>query len=328
MADRYLLRYHLGHAYIIDVSQSVEHDHPSSFDFLRSDIKNLDDFFKKRSGGEVRTLGIRGTFDFIVNERVTMRGSSDTGPDPMTQTEEELKDVVRNWLDAGVGLQEDSSKPVTRAGGTAPTPSATSLAQDDAVFMSSYIPRNLGEVYDPERDIDRINKGQGEDLIYAGITGLNTQANAKGKADDAPVTKEESKVAESAAERSRRPSVKSVRFEDEQEESESEDSDDDELERRPRGFRHEDKEAKKVRMSNWVLKPALTRRACRSAKRPSRRKTERSGSPRCPRRRSRERSRRARRESSCALCISSWSSPDRSIPQLFQFHAGGRWPSL
>jgi RIO kinase 1 len=27
--------------YVIDVSQSVEHDHPRSFDFLRSDIKNI-----------------------------------------------------------------------------------------------------------------------------------------------------------------------------------------------------------------------------------------------------------------------------------------------
>jgi len=27
--------------YVIDVSQSVEHDHPRSFDFLRSDIKNV-----------------------------------------------------------------------------------------------------------------------------------------------------------------------------------------------------------------------------------------------------------------------------------------------
>jgi RIO kinase 1 len=174
-----------------------------------------------------------------------MRGSTDPGPDPMAQTEEELKEVVRNWLDAG--LQEDSSKLETPVGGAASTPSATSLAQDDAVFMSSYIPRNLGEVYDPERDIDRINKGQGEDLIYAGITGLNTQANGKGKAAEAPASKE-GQEAESVAERSRRPSVKSVRFEDEQEESEdgSEDSDDDESERKPRGFRHEDKEAKKV----------------------------------------------------------------------------------
>lgn len=265
-------RYHLGHAYIIDVSQSVEHDHPSSFDFLRSDIKNLDDFFKKRSGGEVRTLGIRGTFDFIVNERVTLRGSSDPGPDPMQQTEEELKEVVRNWLDAGVGLQDDSSKLETPSadGATSTSNAATSLAQDDAVFMSSYIPRNLGEVYDPERDIDRINKGQGEDLIYAGITGLNTQANGKGKSGDAPASKEEGQMAEAVADRSRRPSVKSVRFEDDQEESEdgSEDSDDDDSERKPRGFRHEDKEAKKVRTTKWILEyHADSSPAFRNAKR-------------------------------------------------------------
>jgi RIO kinase 1 len=174
----------------------------------------------------------------------------------MQQTEEELKEVVRNWLDAGVGLQDDSSKLETPTDGTTSTSTAaTSLAQDDAVFMSSYIPRNLGEVYDPERDIDRINKGQGEDLIYAGITGLNTHANGKAKANDASAPKEEGGAAEAVADRSRRPSVKSVRFEDEQDESEdeSEDSDDDESERKPRGFRHEDKEAKKVCTSGRTL---------------------------------------------------------------------------
>ena len=34
--------------YVIDVSQSVEHDHPRSLDFLRSDLKNVQDFFGKR----------------------------------------------------------------------------------------------------------------------------------------------------------------------------------------------------------------------------------------------------------------------------------------
>lgn len=235
------VRYHRSHAYIIDVSQSVEHDHPSAFDFLRSDIKNLDDFFKKRSGGEVRTLGIRGTFDFIVNEHVTMRGSSDPGPDPMEQTEDELKEIVRNWLDAGVGCQDESK--ATSADGSSTT-NAASSAQNDAVFMSSYIPRNLGEVYDPERDIEAINKGKGEDLIYAGVTGLNTQS-----ASSKPAGGPDTSYAEGSTDKSRRPSVKSVRFEDEEDQDSAEgtgDSEDEDAERKPRGFRHEDREAKKV----------------------------------------------------------------------------------
>lgn len=34
-------RYHNGNAYIIDVSQSVEHDHPHALEFLRKDCSNV-----------------------------------------------------------------------------------------------------------------------------------------------------------------------------------------------------------------------------------------------------------------------------------------------
>lgn len=37
--------------YIIDVSQSVEHDHPHSLDFLRSDCSNVTKFFHERGVG-------------------------------------------------------------------------------------------------------------------------------------------------------------------------------------------------------------------------------------------------------------------------------------
>jgi len=50
----YLPSYHDAHLYIIDVSQSVEHDHPAAYDFLRSDITNVEDFFGKAG---VQTIG-------------------------------------------------------------------------------------------------------------------------------------------------------------------------------------------------------------------------------------------------------------------------------
>ena len=40
--------YHKGSAYIIDVSQSVEHDHPHALEFLRKDLTNVTDFFRRR----------------------------------------------------------------------------------------------------------------------------------------------------------------------------------------------------------------------------------------------------------------------------------------
>lgn len=93
-------------------------------------------------------------------------------------------------------------------------------AADDAVFMASFIPHNLGEVFDPERDTDLLQSGQGDQLIYAGVTGLDssTPAVAQDKEDLVP---------------------------------EADESSDDDVNRRDksRGFRHEDKDSKKVSCS-------------------------------------------------------------------------------
>ncbi|KAF5093348.1 hypothetical protein D0Z03_002460 [Geotrichum reessii] len=39
-------------------------------------------------------------------------------------------------------------------------------AADDAVFRAVYIPQNLEQVYDVERDVDRVNRGEAAQLIY------------------------------------------------------------------------------------------------------------------------------------------------------------------
>jgi len=39
--SEYNILYHKGILYLIDVSQSVEHDHPHSLDFLRKDCTNI-----------------------------------------------------------------------------------------------------------------------------------------------------------------------------------------------------------------------------------------------------------------------------------------------
>ena len=56
-----------GELYIIDVSQSVDLDHPKALDFLREDCKHVNDFFK-RAG--VATLTVRETFDFVVDPAI------------------------------------------------------------------------------------------------------------------------------------------------------------------------------------------------------------------------------------------------------------------
>ncbi len=286
-----LRRYHNKSLYIIDVSQSVEHDHPASFDFLRKDIQNMNDYFVKRSGGAVRTLGIKGAFDFIVNER--LRGASAASVED--EDEDGLREVLRQWLEEGVGLQVESNAPEVIAlpiasGAGASTSAAASTSappQDrpqstrlnDNEFMSAYIPRSLAEVYDPERDTAKLSAGD-KDLIYAGVTGLDAMpARASGPEGEATSGDQVSGSGEGRA----------VRFADDDEVSEADDGsspDEDEGgERRPRGFRHEDREAKKVSHcaslspSRWLTHAP----SHRNGKRHSRRRTGRSAKARCPR---------------------------------------------
>lgn len=265
---------HNSHLYIIDVSQSVEHDHPSSFDFLRMDIRNVSDFFRKRSAGQVRLLSARRTFEFITTERIgdaprRVRGkgkSSGASGGADTETvdgeEEDGKDfekeewerVLREWIDSPEnGDVEDDDDPATGSSSTpadassgadlaslsiAPSSLSSSskphdrAAQDEAVFLSSYIPRTLSDVYDPERDVALVKEGRGGDLIYArdggvGIAGVGADKIEEGDED----------------------------------ESEDEDGDEDgsgdedgegadPFNKKPRGHRHEDKEAKKVRLGS------------------------------------------------------------------------------
>jgi RIO kinase 1 len=50
--------------YIIDVSQSVEHDHPHASEFLRKDLANVTDYFAKK---DVRVMSIMELFKFVTD---------------------------------------------------------------------------------------------------------------------------------------------------------------------------------------------------------------------------------------------------------------------
>ncbi|PIL22514.1 hypothetical protein GSI_15203 [Ganoderma sinense ZZ0214-1] len=132
-----------GHLHIIDVSQSVEQDHPHAFDFLRSDLHNIEDFFSKRG---VRTVGLRRAFEFVTRERLD--------PDDTDKDEEKEATVLREWMDTPEAADGEAK------------------ASDDAVFMRSYIPRTLNEVFDPERDVGVLSRGEGANLIYKDTIGI------------------------------------------------------------------------------------------------------------------------------------------------------------
>ena len=61
--SEYNMLYYEGKVWVIDVSQSVEHDHPHSLDFLRRDIANINNFFKMKG---VSVFSDWNLFQFIV----------------------------------------------------------------------------------------------------------------------------------------------------------------------------------------------------------------------------------------------------------------------
>ncbi|OCF40175.1 Atypical/RIO/RIO1 protein kinase [Kwoniella heveanensis CBS 569] len=146
--SEYNILLHEGHLWIIDVSQSVEHDHPKAFDFLRADLANVEDFFSRRG---VACLGLRRAWEFTVTENIGLSHEEEANSNSDSDSAEVDKKLV--------GILEEWIK-------------QPSNEVDDKVFMSSYIPRTLAEVYDPERDVDVLKRGDGDDLIYAGVTGL------------------------------------------------------------------------------------------------------------------------------------------------------------
>lgn len=133
------LLYHEGMVYVIDVSQSVEHDHPRALDFLRKDCTNITEFFKKQG---VATMLVKELFDFITDPTVTENNM-----------EQYLDRVSAQAAERGDDL------------------SAEQQVQEE-VFKNVYIPRNLEEVVHIERDIRQAKEGKGEDLVYKTIVGL------------------------------------------------------------------------------------------------------------------------------------------------------------
>ncbi|CAH1111522.1 unnamed protein product [Psylliodes chrysocephalus] len=132
--------YQNGQLFIIDVSQSVEHDHPHALDFLRKDCTNITDYFKKK---DVATLNIKQLFDFI------------TDPSINGDNIEECLDILAEK--AGEQAELTSNEQV-----------------DEEVFKQAYIPKRLTEVVDFERDISQAKAGIADNLVYKTLVGLKS----------------------------------------------------------------------------------------------------------------------------------------------------------
>ncbi|KAJ9559538.1 hypothetical protein OSB04_004698 [Centaurea solstitialis] len=138
--SEYNILYHDGHMYVIDVSQSVDLDHPHALDFLREDCVHVSDFFKKRG---VAVMTIRELFDFIVDPAI-----NDDSIDSY------LEEAQRKILARGDEISAEDE-----------------IA--DKVFVQSFIPKTLDNVKHAEEDVIRLTSGQDTgDMYYKTITGL------------------------------------------------------------------------------------------------------------------------------------------------------------
>ncbi|MCJ1464206.1 protein kinase rio1 [Pseudocyphellaria aurata] len=133
--SEYNVLYHQEKLWIIDVSQSVEHDHPRSLEFLRMDVKNVTDFFRRKG---VDTLQEKTVFGFVIASQITL------DPSEMETTLEDLSEKEAEVEESDVANAE----------------------VDNEVFRNQYIPQTLGQVYDVERDAEEVGKGGGQDLVY------------------------------------------------------------------------------------------------------------------------------------------------------------------
>ena len=132
--SEYNILYHQDKLWLIDVSQSVEHEHPRSLEFLRMDIKNTSDFFRRQG---VDVLADKSVFSFVT----AVQGSQD--PEVMNAVIQKLYDERKDEDEAGDRAEVDAE-----------------------VFRNQYIPQTLEQVYDVERDVDHINRGGQGDLVY------------------------------------------------------------------------------------------------------------------------------------------------------------------
>ena len=148
-------------------------------------------------------------------------------------------------------------------------------ADDDAVFKESYIPRTLNEVYDPERDVEMIRQGQGDKLIYATATGMD-QVESRNKAAAAAADSKKADGANAASKNTGDESSSDIESEDDDDSGSDSGSEDENGEKKPRGHRHEDRDAKKER-KKAVKEAARERRKTKMPKKEKKAKMKKSG---------------------------------------------------
>jgi len=136
------LLYHCGEVVVIDVSQSVEHDHPHSLDFLRKDCHNINEYFAKK---KVSVLSLKELFDFVTDVNINEGNIDEKVTEMMKQAVEKSNQIGYNRNEIDV---------------------------EEEVFRQRFIPRTLNEVRNFEADLEKVKKEGCNDILYKSVTGV------------------------------------------------------------------------------------------------------------------------------------------------------------
>lgn len=135
--SEYNMLYHWEKLWIIDVGQSVEHDHPRSLEFLRMDLKNVTAFFARKG---VKTISEQALFSFVTLEKGSLA---------MNVMLEDLEKLSQASDQAEINGDSQGTDDV-----------------DAAVFRQQFLPQTMNQVPDFERDAAKIGRGETAELVY------------------------------------------------------------------------------------------------------------------------------------------------------------------
>lgn len=142
--------------YIIDVSQSVEPEHPMALDFLRMDIKNVNDYFSRK---HINVYPERLLFKYI------------TESDYNLQVADDSDEALGAYLDK-LPLKSELDDDV-----------------DDEVFRSLHLVRTLNNL--EERDFEKFSEGKVDTLTDLVVKNLDTDGVEDEEEDEDDVEEED-----------------------------------------------------------------------------------------------------------------------------------------
>lgn len=205
--SEYNILWHKNKPFIIDVSQSVEHSHPFSTDFLRKDIQNVNDYFGRKG---LAVLSNSTLYRFISSltlvkdkeamEKAWMKENDVVGllnPEQLSAktalVDEYLMSKLNEFMDQAQEDSDDSDGEAIGVGANSSGSGATNSTEEainvrklkaikseieESVFLHSYIPTTLDEIANPHMEVLRMKKGLREPAFVSAVASMIHHGNS------------------------------------------------------------------------------------------------------------------------------------------------------